>query len=229
MKTRFLLKNRVQKLRRGGLSLNEISNRLHIKKGGSLSVWVRDIHLTTNQQKRLKARALAGGIKGSKHIQKKRNSIRKKEIARLRKEALREIGLLTKRELFILGVGIYWSEGYTYSTGEQVGFTNSDPQMVLLMLKWFTSICDVLRDNITLHVKVNSIHKNRVSEIENYWSRFTRIPISQFTNTTILKTKPKKKYMDDTTYYGTLRITIRQGTSLRRKIHGWIEGLTRNI
>jgi len=227
--TRSPVKNRVRHLRRAGLSFDEIAKRLNIKKSGTFSTWTRDVQLTQKQQKRLKARELTGRMKGIKRVQKRRNSIRRRETARLRKEALQEIGSISKRELFILGVGIYWSEGYTYPAGEQVGFTNSDPKMVLLMVKWFTTVCGVSKDRITLHVKVNSMHTNRVSEIENYWSKLIHIPLSQFTKATIIKTEPKKKYLKDNAYFGTLRITIRQGTSLRRKIHGWIEGLTRSI
>ena len=220
--------SRVRQLRRGGLSFNQIAKRLHIKKNGTMSTWTQDISLTDKQVRKLRDRMRNGGLKGGKRVQKKYKVARQYETARLQQEAIREIGILTKRELFILGVGMYWSEGYTYAGGEQVGFTNSDPKLVLLILKWFQQTCKISKERITLHVKINKAHKNRGSEIERYWSRVTGIPLSQFTKTTIIKTWPRKIYPQSKTYMGTLRITIKQGTSLRRKIHGWIEGLIRN-
>ncbi|MDP4007077.1 MAG: hypothetical protein Q8P55_00570 [bacterium] len=223
-----LQKTRVQRLRRAGFSFSQIAKRLKIEKGGSLSMWSKDIKLTPAQRTRLKKREISGEIKGSKRAKAKRAGSRIIETAFLRKKSIKEIGVLTERDLFILGVGMYWSEGYTYPGGEQVGFTNSDPKLILLILKWFKEICKISKERITLHIKVNKLHQKRIPEIESYWSKLTRIPFHQFTKTTIIKTKPNKIYPHPETYMGTLRITVKQGTSLRRKIHGWIEGLIRN-
>ncbi|PIP24397.1 MAG: hypothetical protein COS25_01780 [Candidatus Nealsonbacteria bacterium CG02_land_8_20_14_3_00_37_10] len=225
---RFIEKNKALKLRKIGKSINEIATELNIAKS-TVSSWCRNIQLGSKQIERLVKRQESGSYKGRMKFLERTRKERIKEVALLRKQGIKEIGKLSKRDFFISGVAIYWSEGYTYSGGEQVGFTNSDPKMILLMLRWFKEICNIPDDNISLQVKINEIHKDRIKEVENYWSNITKISIGQFNKTVLIKSKAKKIYPNSGDYYGTLRITVRKGTKLRRRINGWIEGLVRGI
>jgi len=221
----IMKKVQARKLRRQGLSIREIAKKLDMHKSGTISMWCRDISLTPKQIERLIKKQKSGGIKGAEKLRQRRIE----EVKMLKEKGIREIGRLSRRDLFIAGVAIYWSEGYTYKNGDQVGFTNSDPKMILLMLKWFKEICKISKERFSLVVRINEIHKNRVKEIENYWSNLTGIPLRQFNKTVLIKSKTKKIYPNPEDYFGTLRIVIRRGTRLRRKIHGWIEGLTKEI
>jgi len=221
-------KNKVLKLRRKGRSINEIVKKLSVPKS-TVSQWCRDIQLTQEQIERLTKRQESGSYKGRMKFLERIRKVRIEEVARLRKEGLKEIGNLNKRDLFIAGIAMYWSEGYTYSGGDQVGFTNSDPKMILFMLKWLREICKIPVEQLSLQVKINKIHKNRIRDVENYWSKLTKVPLSQFNKTILIKSNIKKIYPNSNIHYGTLRIVVHQGTKLRRKIHGWIEGLARGI
>jgi len=223
---RIIEKNKALRLRKRGKSINEIAAKLNIAKS-TVSSWCRNIQLGPEQIERLAKRQESGSYKGRMKFLERIRKERIKEVALLRKQGIKEIGKLNKRDLFIGGVAMYWSEGYTYSGGEQVGFTNSDPKMILLMLRWLKEICKVSDDNISLQVKINKIHKDRIKEVENYWSNLTKIPVGQFNKTVLIKSKTKKIYPNSNAHYGTLRVTVRQGTRLRRKIAGWIEGLTK--
>jgi len=223
---RFIEKNKALKLRKKGRSINEIAGKLNIAKS-TVSSWCRNIPLGPEQIQRLAKRQESGSYKGRIKFLERIRKKRIKEVALLRKQGIKEIGKLNKRDLFIGGVAMYWSEGYTYSSGDQVGFTNSDPKMILFILKWFKEICKIPIDRLTLQVKINKIHKNRIKEVENYWSRLTNFSLSQFNKTVLIKSKTKKIYPNSSVHYGTLRVTVRQGTRLRRKIAGWIEGLTK--
>ncbi len=218
-----------QELRRKGYSIGEIAQKLGMHKSGSISKWCCDIFLSSEQIERLAEKQKSGSYKGRMKFLEGLRKTRIEEVARLRKEGLTEIGKLNKRDLLIGGIAMYWSEGYTYSGGEQVGFTNSDPKMILYMLKWFKEICQVPDNRFSLQVKINKVHKDRVQKVESYWSQLIGISLNQFNKTVLIKTKSKKIYPNHDNYYGTLRITIRQGTQLRRKIHGWIEGLNKGI
>lgn len=224
VKKKFL----AQKLRKRGYSISEIANMLNMQKSGTISKWCRDILLTPEQIKRLTKKQQSRSYKGRMIAVEKLRKARMKEVKLMRREGLKEIGKLSKRDLFLSGVSIYWSEGYTHSSNDQVGFTNSDPKMILFMLKWFKEICKVTEDKFSLQIRINEIHKNRVKEIENYWSKLTGIPLSQFTKTILIKAKSKKIYPNHNTYYGTIRILVRQATQLRRKINGWLEGLEKS-
>jgi len=223
---RIIKKNKALKLRKRGKSINEIAAKLNIAKS-TVGSWCRNIQLGPEQIERLAKRQESGSYKGRMKFLERVRKERIKEVALLRKQGIKEIGKLSKRDLFIGGVAMYWSEGYTYSGGEQVGFTNSDPKMILLMLRWLKEICKVSDDNISLQVKINKIHKDRIKEVESYWSNLTKIPVGQFNKTVLIKSKTKKIYPNSNAHYGTLRVTVRQGTRLRRKITGWIEGLTK--
>jgi hypothetical protein len=220
-------KYQAQELRRKGWSISEIAQELAMHKSGSISKWCRNIILTPKQIERLVMKREAGSYKGRMIAVERKRKIRIKEEKFLRNEGLKEIGVISNRDLFIAGIAIYWSEGYTYLDGDQVGFTNSDPKMILLMLKWFEEICNVPKDRLSLSIRINQIHKNRIKDIENYWSELTDIPLLQFNKTVLIKSKAKKVYPNPESYFGTLRIIVRQGTQLRRRINGWIEGLAK--
>lgn len=220
-------KIQAQELRRKGLSISEIAQKLNLSKS-TISLWCRNISLSSKQIKRLvekqKSKSYEGRLKAVEKIRQKRL----REVKLLRKEGIKEINKLNKRELLIAGIAIYWSEGYTSLTNYEVGFVNSDPKMILFMLKWFKECCKITNDRFSLRVGINEIHKKRIKEVEKYWSRLTKIPLSQFNKTSLKKTKVKKIYKNFNEHYGTLRIKVRRGTQLRRKIDGWIEGLIKS-
>jgi transcriptional regulator with XRE-family HTH domain len=218
-----------QELRRKGWSISEIARKLKMHKSGSISKWCRDISLTSEQIERLAKKQESGSYKGRMIASEKLRKARMREVKLLRNEGLKEIGKLNKRDLFIAGVGIYWSEGETYPGSDRVSFINSDPKMILLMLRWFRDICKVSDDKFSLQVKINKIHQKRVKEVEDYWSKLTKIPLDQFNKTILIESQNKKIYPNFNEHYGTLRVVVRQGTQLRRKINGWIEGLTKGI
>jgi len=196
-------------------------------KSGSISKWCRDIVLTPEQIDRLVKKQKSGSCKGRMIAGEKLRKARIRETELMKEEGIKEIGKLNKRDLFIGGLGMYWSEGETHSSNEQVSFTNSDPRMILFMLKWFKEICKIPKDKFSLQIRVNEVHKNRIKEIENYWAKLTKIPSGQFTKTILIKAKSKKNYPNPEVYFGTLRILIHQSARLRRKISGWIEGLVK--
>jgi len=226
--TRIKEKNKVLKLRQKGRSINEIAKKLDVPKS-TVSQWCRDVQLTQEQIERLAKRQESGSYKGRMKFLERIRRERMEEIARLRKEGLKEIGNLNKRDLFIAGIAMYWSEGYTYPGGDQVGFTNSDPKMILFILKWLREICKIPVEKLSLQIKINKLHKNRIRDVENYWSKLTKVSLNQFNKTILIKSSIKKIYPNANVHYGTLRIVVRQGTKLRRKIHGWIEGLAKGI
>jgi len=221
---KIIEKIKAQELRQKGWSINEIAQKLNISKS-TTSVWCRDISLTPIQIQRLvekqTSKSYKGRLKGLEKIRQKRLQ----EVELLRKEGIKEIKKLNKKEFLIAGIAIYWSEGYTAPVNYEVGFTNSDPKMVLFMLEWFKNCCKVSNNRFSFRVGINEIHKDRVKKVEKYWSQLTGIPLSQFNKVSLKKTKIKKIYKNYNEYYGTLRIKVRQGTRLRRKIDGWIEGL----
>jgi len=149
----------------------------------------------------------------------------KEQIKKLRQEGLSDIKDVSKRDLFVLGIAMYLSEGATSECSEEVSFTNSDFRTILFMKKWFNEICGISNERFIVQIRINEFHKNKIGNAESYWSKIIGIPKNQFTKTILIKSKSKKIYSKDNIYFGTVRLKVRQGTQLRRKINGWVEGL----
>jgi hypothetical protein len=217
-------KNLALKLRQEGKSIKEIAEKLSLSKS-TVSLWCRDIVLSKKQMSALYRKMLdgryKGRIKGAK-IQYKRRIEREK---RYRKEGLVRIGRLSDRDFLITGVALYWGEGH--KNGREVRITNSDPEIIRFMLKWFKRVLKIDRDKITLYIIINRVHKKRVKEVEEWWSRITRFPKENFLKTTLIKSENKKKYKNFPYHYGTLTIRLKNPVNLHNQIIGMIEALKR--
>ena len=211
-----------RKLRKLGLGIKTIGHRLNVS-SSTVSLWCRDIRLSNEQVKILQANS-RDPYYGTrlKYIQKLQN-IRLQKIERLRKEGIKEIGLLSKRELFILGVGLYWGEGF--KKDNLVGFANSDPAMIRLFLRWLFVCCRVPKTSIKVRLGLNEHYKEKVLEIQRYWSHELGLLESQFQKPYFQKVQWKKIYEHPEEYRGVLRVRVAKSTDLLREIHGWIEGL----
>ncbi|PIU02316.1 hypothetical protein COT66_00855 [Candidatus Shapirobacteria bacterium CG09_land_8_20_14_0_10_49_15] len=215
-------KLKARQLRREGESIKVIAKKLKVS-SSSASNWCRDIRLKKDQVKKLERRAhdpnYGRRLKYTLRQQKKRI----KKTNRLKKQGIREIGELSKRELFLVGVALYWAEGY--KKDNQVGFGSSDPEMVKTFFRWLYESCGCKPQDLILRVTVNISHRHRIREIENYWSKITEVPVDEFRKPFYQRVKWKKIYENPNDYFGVLRIRVRKSTDFLRKIHGWIEGL----
>lgn len=217
------IKGKVRALRSQGLSLNEIQQKTTIPKT-TIRLWISNIELTEQQKDVLLKKtfvALQEGRKKAQLINKERRV--KKEQAFLL-EAQRDIGFLTKKELFIAGVALYWAEGFKNKHEYRLGFCNSDSSMILFYLKWLHEALGVDKQRITARVSINYSYKEKTKEIEDYWSEITGIPLSHFTKTFYQNTQWRKEY-EDSNYHGVLRIHVKESLEYLLKMKGWIEGL----
>lgn len=211
-----------RKLRRQGKSIKEIAKKIKVSPG-SVHRWCFDIEIDPQHVKKLEQRvfdALQRGRQTAAKIQKKKKT---EEIIKFKKLGIIDIGELSEREFFIAGVSLYWAEGFKKDS--RLGFANSDPNMIKFFLKWLIKCCKVPEKDIRLRVGLNISHKNRVREIEKYWSEITNIDLSQFQKSFFQNFKWKKVFKKPEEYFGVLRIRANKQRQLFRRIHGWIEGL----
>ena len=216
---------RARELRKYGLSIREISVKIKCAKS-SVSGWVRDIPLTDKQIEKLKLNQDRGRAKAANHPNSPkqvwariRNSITEatvKEIPRRYSPYL----------LKILGSALYWAEGYK-AVVNMVSFSNSDPGMIALMMKFFREICKVAETKFrgALHIHPH-LDKEKA---EKFWSKTSGITLKQFHKTQFGVSKASK-HKRDTLPLGTFSIVICDAR-LQSKIKGWIKGIEnwRNI
>lgn len=209
-------------LRKEGLSIKTIAKKLNVSVG-SISVWTRDIELADEQKARLEKNShdpYFGKRLDYINLVKRRTN---EKIDRLRKEGIREVGALSERELFLVGIALYWSEGFKKDS--QVGFANSDPEMINLFIKWLFECFGYNYNDLSVRVTLNISHKDRIEEIEKYWSNIVNIPLVNFRKPFFQNVVWKKVYENPNNYYGLLRVKVLKSKDFLRKIAGLIDGL----
>lgn len=211
-------------LRRQGLSYSEILDHLPVTKS-TLSLWLRSVNLSKKQKRRLSEKMAVSALKGAKARRDKRIIATKL----IQNEAMQEIGNISKRELLLIGAALHWAEGSKekeYKPGVGVIFTNSDPIMIRLFLKWLKEVCDIGYENLGFEIYLHQNSRNNAKKVENFWREQTGSPKNEFR---IYFKKIKKNVTNrrniDNKYYGVLRIKVKASTSLNRKISGWIAGI----
>ena len=214
-------------LRRKGTSITDIAKQLNISKS-TARYWCRDIELSPTRIKALASKSKIKGVESFLKIAEEKRSLRKKSIEEATSRAKSRLGKLSNRDIFCIGVGLYWGEGYK-SGSQEFGFTNSDSRMILFYIHWLKIVFGVTRKNLILRVSINHIHHHRIGEVQRYWSRVTNVPLEQFTKPSLIKIASAKKYTNHLKHYGTLRVKVRNGTMPRREVLGTIEGIANQI
>lgn len=214
-------------LRKQGFSYSEILKRIPVAKS-SLSLWLRSVGLSKRQNQRLTEKKLAAALRGA--LKKKEDRILRTRI--IRETAEKEIGQLTKREMWLIGTALYWAEGSKekeWRPGSRAQFINSDPRMIQFFLNWLIRICMVPKNMLTFDIYLHENHKNRIGEIIGYWSKQTKFPKNYFQHIYYKRNKiGTKRKNTGNTYFGILKINVKQSSSLNRKISGWVNGILKS-
>lgn len=213
------LKKLALQLRKSGYSYSLIVKRTGVAKS-TLSYWFRKIEYRPNKLvlKRIKESVL----KSSKVLRDRK--IRNIKIAK--DFAFKELGKLSRRDLWLMGMGLYLGEGAKNKT-QMVRIMNSDPEVVKFAIVWFKEICGLETENLRL--TIHTYPDLNVEKTLKYWSNITGIPRNQFRKTHIDYRKGKSKKNVGKSPYGTAHVTVHtmgkkeNGVFLFRRIMGWIE------
>lgn len=180
--TRKIDRQKALNLREKGHSYSQIKDKLGISKS-TLSGWLCNIPLPDERIKELRDF-------NSVRIEKYRNTIRRKKETRLKdvyKKVSRDIGKFSKREIFLLGLFLYWGEG-TKSASCSVQLTNTNPSMIKFFIKWLELLGINKKD---LKIKLHLYSDVNINDSIAFWSKEIKIPAGQFKKPYIKKTKLK--------------------------------------
>lgn len=217
MNMKFNEKIKAIRLRKLGCSYTKILKEIKVSKS-TLSIWLRDIELTPNQEgKLLKGRELSR-YAGAKAQQKKRIE----KTREIMDEAKKEIENLAKNILFLPGIMLYWAEGA--KSNETIKFSNSDPLMIKLMMRWFREICNVREEKFRIALHIHELHCRK--DMERYWSKITSVPLKQFQKTYVKPTSLGQRR--NVLYNGTCVICVFD-KNLFRRMQGWKLGFLEKI
>lgn len=214
------IKRKAIKYREQGYSYGMISKKLKLCKG-TLSYWLREVPYKPNKE--VLQRIQFASFKSAQIAHNRKVQ----DIKITKKKAKKEIGEITKRDLWLLGIGLYLGEGM--KSQESVRIINSDPEIIKVAIRWFKEICGIPVQNFNL--AIHTYPDNNVKETINYWYKITGIPKNQFGKTQIDRRINKSGKKKGKLPYGTAHLTIRAwgekkfGVNLHRRIMGWIEAI----
>jgi hypothetical protein len=210
-------------LRLSGKSYGEIQKIMHIPSKGTLSVWFRKLVLTPKQKELLSSnidkatrrKLIAFNVERTKRI--KTENLNAKAQGRAR------IGAISKRDLLIIGAALYWGEGTKSEAGRAynpVAFSNSDPEMVRVFLRFLREILVVPDDRIGGGINIYANIDEQ--EARTFWSKCTDLPPDRFYIS--YQVSRAGKGIRKTLPFGTISIRI-NNRLLFQNIKGMIEGL----
>ena len=205
-------------LRKGGYSYSEIKKFCPVPKS-TLSYWFRDIKLSEPQLARLKKKRIEAAQKGSKARILKIS----KAIQDIQKTSAKDIGKISKRELWLMGVVLYWRERLLNKNDSDlkkgVRFTSSDPHLIKLFLKWLVDIGGIKNEEICFDIYIGKDKQDLLNEAVNYWADITGFSKGNFSRYYVLK-KSKRSL---------LRIRVKASSMLARQISGWVIELIKQL
>ncbi|MBO8195256.1 hypothetical protein ITI46_26935 [Streptomyces oryzae] len=216
------LRARARELRRQGWTYDRIELELGVSRS-SVSLWVRDL---PRPPRRTREEAAAIAKRGWERTL----ALREEERQRTKAAATAEIGTVSDRELFLIGVGLYWAEGAKakpWRRDEIVVFVNSDPDMIKLFLAWL----DLLKVEKERRRYCVMIHESADLEgAQHFWQELTGAAPQNFYKPLLKKHNPKTvRKNTGESYRGCLTVRVRQGAELYRRIEGWWYGIVLGV
>jgi len=197
-----------------GLPLSVIADKLGVSKG-TVSVWVRDIQLTAEQEKIIYDNSRKGPYAEGQ---------RRKKYYRKLREQWQNDGRELARERdpeFIAGCMLYWAEG-SKTLRNQAKFSNMDENMMLFYVKFLRKFFNVSSDKMRAYVVCYTDKGLTVSDIEQYWSELLGISIDNFTKPQVDRYPSSSKHKRKSNVYGLCNVSV-CCTEVIQKLYGAIQ------
>ena len=214
-------------LRKEGKTYNEIMDIIPIAKS-TLSEWLKSVHLAKPQVQRRTKLRLEAGLRGAESKRK----IRLAEVRSLLEDGIRKVGVISERELWLIGAALYWAEGNkqrerSVSTG--VLFGNSDPQMLRVFIAWL-ALLDISSTDLMYELYLHTSRTSQVEEFKKWWAKQLGIHTSELTRIYYKKGSIKTNRTNTADlYHGLIRIKVKSSTSLNREVSGYIAGIVASV
>ena len=212
------IKKRARLLRARGLSLKDVAKEIKVAKS-TARLWVKDIVLSPAARKRLYTSQLLKMTSGALN----QSNRRLREIEKIVLEAKNEINEdITDSSFKLLGAMIYWAEG---NKRGQLTIANSDPILIKFMVEWMRKVFNASYTDMKVHL--NMYPQQNETEIKNFWSELTGIPLKNFGKSFV---KPaNKNYKKNTLYYGTVKIRLSKSGDNLHRTFGWVRKFLEDI
>lgn len=210
-------------LRIKGQSYGEIRRALGVSKS-TLSFWFKNLTLSPRTLKILQPKQRKGLLALAEFNKRRTISIRKENIGIA--DGLKSmVGILSDRDIMLIGAALYWGEGYKNfkkGTYEHINFANSDPDMIRVFLMFLKRVLNIASSDLKAHIFLYPGMDQK--KAIRYWVAITKIPRDHFYIYEGVSKSSKKKRPQNLLPYGTIQIRL-----IRRKeffkIRGLIDGI----
>jgi transcriptional regulator with XRE-family HTH domain len=197
---------RARELRAESWTFEEIALELGVAKG-TVSVWARDVDFEPKSRRRARNR-------GPNKLQRRKTA----DIETRRREGIARVGMMSEREFLLAGVGLYAGDGS--KSGNEVAFSNSNPELIRFFCLWFRRFFAVGEKRLRIHLYLHD--DLDLEAAEEFWSELCAIPRSQFHKTYRARADPTMR----TNRHINGCCHVRYGsTAALREIKGMMEGL----
>ncbi len=181
--SKILLREEAIKLRIKGYTYGQIKRELNLAKS-TLSDWLRNLPLNKEQLELLsKNRERSRDLAREKYIATRKNQklVRLKQILNQQNNFLLP---LSKKELFLCGLFLYWGEGE--KRHGIISISNTDPRVIKFALYWMITSLKISKNKIRINLH---LYKDMsIDESIYFWSSILDIPKTQFNKPYIKKT-----------------------------------------
>lgn len=188
------------KLRLKGKSYSQIKEIVGVSKS-TLNYWLKDYPLSEERIRELRD-------KNPIRIEKYRNTRKIQREKRLSKVYIQEkINLLplSKRDLFVAGLFLYWGEG-TKTTDARISLSNTDPAAVKFFMLWLKESLKVPLSKVRVYLHLYS--DMSIDKEIDFWSKVLLLPKAQFTKPHIKGSKFKKISYKRRFNHGTCNVIV---------------------
>lgn len=220
------------KLRLQGNSYTQIQRQLSGISKSTLSAWLGKVVLPDTARQKIAARVREKSLLGLLKRNRNQTFLAEKRKKEIQEVARREIKLVSRQNLFFIGISLYWAEGYKLPivrngrevTYHAVSLTNSDPKLLQMFLRFLREICGVPIHKIKINLRIFPHHDE--NQILNYWSDVLKLPKeTNFSKTCVVVSRSSLgKRPFNRLPFGVVQIRI-SDTNLYHRIMGWIAGL----
>ena len=212
----------VVRLRLQAKSYREITLKVRVAKS-TVSKWCKNLELPSRTKRFIQERNAVAQKRFAGFNEKRTRRIFA-ENQEIISNAQKQVKLLSKRDLMLVGVALYWAEGYKIEKQKYplISFANSDYAMAVLFKRFLREIMGIRDEELSLSIRIYpGMNKEKIVE---FWSKMLCIPIEKFRVGYQVSRASQRKKPFNALPFGTIRILV-CGRKNSLRVKGWIDGL----
>lgn len=204
-------------LRKSGKSYNQIAEELSLSKS-TISEWLKNEAWSNKIKTSLSKKVIQISRERILKLNAGRRDKLLQSYACARIEAQDEFRKLRRNPLFLIGVSIYWGEGYKGEKNGAIKVGNTDPKMLLVFVDFLQKICKVPKSRIKAWMLLYP--DNSIEESLNFWSKQINIEKQNFYKSTVIEGRHKSRRLP----HGVCTVGI-TNKYIKTKLLEWIKFL----